>query len=202
MSAAAGAPPPPPPPPPKRSFDALPAELLLEIIGYLQLNDFNRFALAFYRTLQQHGLVPPLTGDVYNRITRRPSRCRNAMCLGGEACAGRKGGTIEGGETNDGYSERHGPASLPVELNEQIMHHLEPADRLAWLFSDQGMFAAYVPRLTEETRRHLREALRIAQQDVRGDAETDDTGHVGGNDSENDRRNGDGGRDDSGHQPS
>jgi len=55
---------------------------------------------------------------------------------------------------------------LPVELNDQIMNHLEPADRLAWLFSDQGMFSVYFPELSQETQRQLREALRNVQRDA------------------------------------
>jgi hypothetical protein len=55
---------------------------------------------------------------------------------------------------------------LPVELNDQIMNHLEPADRLAWLLSDQGMFSVYFPELSEETRMQLREALRNVQRDA------------------------------------
>ncbi|ORY07169.1 hypothetical protein BCR34DRAFT_459846, partial [Clohesyomyces aquaticus] len=98
------------------------------IIGYLHTDDFVKFALAIYPLLQRHGLVPPLTTDIYHRITRQERPPSN--------------GTV---------SEWR----LPVELTEWIMDYLEPADRLAMLFSHRSLFWEYLPMLSDETRKTL-----------------------------------------------
>lgn len=131
----AGAPPPPPPPPPPphppqlgQSFDSLPAELLLSIIQYLHKEDYVGFALAIYPILQQHGLVPPLTADVYFRITQPRST------LVGTPSVFRR---------------------VPNELIDLIMRHLEPADVIAFLFSHRDLFLRYLPALSKRTRKRL-----------------------------------------------
>lgn len=128
MSQAAGAGPPPPPPAPGKNFHSLPAELLLGVIQYLQSDDYVAFALALYPVLRHHGLVPPLTVDIYHRITReRPSP--------------------------PGSIPSYWP--LPTELTEEILHYLEPADQIALLFSHRHLFSRYLPDLSEETKMRL-----------------------------------------------
>ncbi|KAF2800495.1 hypothetical protein K505DRAFT_228731 [Melanomma pulvis-pyrius CBS 109.77] len=129
MSQAAGAPPPPPPPPPpKKNVHDLPAELLLSIIQYLKINDYVTFALAIYPVLRSHGLVPPLSVDIYNRITLQQP-------------------------PPDGRIAIHW--TLPAELTEEIMSYLEPADRIAFLFSHRELFMEYLPGLSQETKTRL-----------------------------------------------
>ncbi|KAF2710929.1 hypothetical protein K504DRAFT_360655, partial [Pleomassaria siparia CBS 279.74] len=110
MSQSAGAPPPPPPPPPPygKNVDHLPAELLLSIIQYLKINDYVAFALAIYPILRTHGLVPPLSADIYHRIILQPPQQAEPTAT---------------------------HWTLPTELTEEIMSYLEPADRIAFLFS-------------------------------------------------------------------
>lgn len=142
MSQAAGAPPPPPPPPgPKKNFDDLPTELLLNIIRFLQINDYVKFTLAIYPILEYHGLVPPLTVDIFHRITRQQPPTPNT-----------RGPDDKGSGSNLGR--------LPVELNDQIMDYLEPADRIAYLFSHRELFWRYFPALSEQTKRRLWDAIQ------------------------------------------
>jgi hypothetical protein len=155
MSAAAGAP--PPPPPPNGHFNSLPAELLLEIIQYLQINDYVQFALAIYATLQRHGLVPPLTLEIYTRVTNQSLVVSRAY--------GPEHISLSPGER--GQPSGKTPVPLPTELNNQIMDHLEPADRIAWLFSSTRM-AGYFPDISEGTRRQLMVALRHARDAQQG----------------------------------
>lgn len=148
MSSAAGAPPPPPPPPPPpgRSFDTLPAELLLSIIQYMQTNDYVAFALAVYPILQRHGLVPPLTVDIYHRITR------------------------QGPLPSD---KAHSYWPLPVELTEEVLHYLEPADRIAFLFSHRDLFSRYLPLLSEDTKKRLWSSREKKSSSPEGDDNTE-----------------------------
>lgn len=127
MSQAAGHPP-PPSPPPGSDFQKLPAELLLGIIQYLHSEDYVAFALAIYPTLQRHGLVPPLTIDIYHRITRQRPPPPNSPPV-------------------------YWP--LPIELTEEVLRHLEPADRIALLFSHRDLFLRYLPALSKETKKRL-----------------------------------------------
>ncbi|KAF2463653.1 uncharacterized protein BDR25DRAFT_196394, partial [Lindgomyces ingoldianus] len=98
------------------------------IISYLHTDDFVMFALAIYPLLQRHGLVPPLTTDIYHRITRQEP-------------------------PPPGKTVSHW--RLPIELTEWIMEYLEPADRLALLFSHRGLFWGYLPMLSNETKKRL-----------------------------------------------
>lgn len=121
--------PPPPPPPPRGSYlGLLPTELFLEIIQYLNCKDYTSFALGLYPLLQRHGLVPPLTTDIYNRITRQKPPPPNVAPA---------------------------PWPLPLELTELTLRELEPADRIAFIFSHRDIFTRYLPELTPETRMRL-----------------------------------------------
>lgn len=149
---------PPLSPPPQTPFDALPAELLLEIIRYLRIADYVSFTLAIYSTLQRHGLVPPLTEDIYNLINRNREAASKTEL-------GESGGNNAPAVPSGNESHSHRP--LPNELNEQIMHLLPPADRISWLLSDPGLLTLYLSELSEGTSRLLRRALdeaRDAQQ--------------------------------------
>jgi hypothetical protein len=132
MSESAGSP--PPPPPPHRNIDNLPAELLLEIIEYLKINDYVTFALAIYPLLRQHRLVPPLSADIYHRITLRPSTLERRITA---------------------------RWTLPTELTEEIMSYLSPADMIAFLFSHRELFSEYLPELSEGTRTQLWKSRNI-----------------------------------------
>jgi hypothetical protein len=126
MSAPAEGPPPPPPPPLGNHFERLPAELLLYIIRYLNNNDLVRFALAYYPVLLQHRLLPPLDVASYRRIVGpRPTYQSPTLW------------------------------SLPVELREEIMRYLEPADRISFLLSKRELLGDYLPVLSQATRRRL-----------------------------------------------
>ncbi|KAF2182699.1 hypothetical protein K469DRAFT_218378 [Zopfia rhizophila CBS 207.26] len=127
-SAAGAGAPPPPPPPPRGSLDNLPAELLLDIIRYLHSEEYATFALALYPLLRRHGLVPALTKETYLRITRqRPPP-----------------------SSKTGSYWR-----LPVEMTDEIMRYLEPADMIAFLFSNRELFLRYLPELSKDTKKGL-----------------------------------------------
>lgn len=151
MSAAAGPPPPPPPPPPNNSFASLPTELLLNVIRFLRTDDYVAFALAIYPILQFHGLVPPLTLDIYRRITQNPCICAHAKAPDQDA---------QGSHQRLPRWGRRRNQCLPIELNDEIMEYLEPADRIAWLFSHWEMFREYIPTLSEETKLSLWGAMQ------------------------------------------
>jgi hypothetical protein len=138
LAAGAGAPPPPPPPPTGKALHDIPAELLLSIIQYLDTCEYVSFALAVYPLLHRHGLVPPLTIDIYHRITRqRPPPRETAYA-----------------ESLPPPREHRG-WPFPLELTELIISYLEPADIIALLFSQRHLSLCYLPKLTEETRTRL-----------------------------------------------
>lgn len=136
--ASAGAPP-PPPPPPRKTLNDLPTEMLLNVIQYLKPGEYVAFALAVWPVLERHGLVPPLTEDMYRQITNE--------CL---------------------WRERMHPGKLghdfiwhlPRELTDEIIQYLEPADLIALLFTHKRQFFDYIPLLTEATKRFMRNAKK------------------------------------------
>ncbi|KAF3000813.1 hypothetical protein E8E13_006450 [Curvularia kusanoi] len=144
MASAAGAPPPPPPPPPPprgASFDYLPAELLLEILQYLDINSSLQFALTIYPTLRRHSLVPQLTLPTYMRIARNNTRCWELM---GSSAA---------------MSVR-----LPMELWLQIAEMGSSRDNISLTLALAEMFILLGARpLSDETKSQLRVWARRKQ---------------------------------------
>ncbi|KAF9701799.1 hypothetical protein EKO04_000100 [Ascochyta lentis] len=134
MASTAGGPPPPPslpPPPGASSFDHLPAELLLEIWEYLDVNSSMQFALALFPTLRRHSLIPQLTLPTYMRIIRDNTQC------------GLSGGITEL------------LARLPMELWLQIAELGNSRDNISLMFALAGQFFRFQGRASKATKTRL-----------------------------------------------
>lgn len=109
--------------PPPRGMAALPAELLLGVIKNLHAEDYVSLAIAMYPLFRNHGLAPPLTQAMLNRMF------------------------IQGSSPAPVKQWR-----LPAELTDMVLKHLSPDELLSLLSSDSSLFRMYTPYMSCETK--------------------------------------------------
>ncbi|KAF2640601.1 hypothetical protein P280DRAFT_322561 [Massarina eburnea CBS 473.64] len=166
MSAAAGAPPPPPPPP--NHFSVLPAELLLQIIEQLSIQDFVRLALVYYPLLRRHNLVPPMTRSTFESLLKSHKTFEQRLQML----------RLNDSRTTDGSAYRRSMplVNLPNELKFEILSYLAPAEVMAWLLSDPVRFSIFFSIIDEGTIRGLEEAITEDGVDDAGGGDSDVSG--------------------------
>lgn len=98
--------------------------------------------MAIYPILRSYGLVPALTPEIYQSIFQQAPTLNS--------------------RGKDQRENSEGSMRLPIELNDEIMIYLHPADRMAWIFSHREIFRQYFEGLSEETRRSLSRSVRKA----------------------------------------
>ncbi|KAJ4289746.1 hypothetical protein N0V90_011076 [Kalmusia sp. IMI 367209] len=101
--------------------------------------DYLNFAMAIYPILRSYGLVPALTPEIYQSILQQAP-------------------TLDS-RRKDQRENSEGSMRLPIELNDEIMVYLHPADRMAWIFSHREIFRLYFEGLSEQTRESLSKSI-------------------------------------------
>lgn len=118
------------------SLVALPTELILLIIKYLEPASIINFAFAAYPALQAKMIVPPMTWRVYAPLCRGlelPSPQRGPLAI-------------------------FGAWPLPTELTLQVLSGLGPEDLMRFVFGHYHLVPRLLPDITPDTNKQLTKA--------------------------------------------
>ncbi|EKG21051.1 hypothetical protein MPH_01628 [Macrophomina phaseolina MS6] len=118
------------------SLIALPTELLLLIIKYLEPASIINFAFAAYPALQSKMIVPPMTWRVYAPLCRDlelPTSQRGPLAI-------------------------FGAWPLPTELTLQVLSGLGPEDLMRFVFGHYHLVPRLLPEITPATKKQLTKA--------------------------------------------